>query len=156
MKLIILPLMFSVACIAYQNRDRIAEQYHAAYPVDPAKEAALERCASESKGFNRLDGDDREYCYRKYIEKGSVAAAPVPAPVPVTFYPYSPSHLDANDIRRQEANDNYLQESMIKAAAARPITVIQTPASSPQHTTAANLHRLIVNHHVSPTLHAHQ
>ena len=66
MKLILLPLAFSVAYIAYENRDRIIDQYMAAYPVSPAKEAALARCISETADFNRLDGDDRQSCYRKY------------------------------------------------------------------------------------------
>jgi hypothetical protein len=38
--------MFSVACIAYQNRDKIADQFNAAYPANPAKAAALQRCAN--------------------------------------------------------------------------------------------------------------
>jgi len=139
MKLILVPLMLSIACIAYQNRDKIADQYNAAYPADPAKEAAIEHCVATDRYFNRMDADDRTACYR---ESGvstpdirAVAAAPTPSP----SYAYSPSHLAGNDIRRQQANDEYLQESMIRAAAARPVVVIGTayrPAAPAHHVQA--------------------
>jgi hypothetical protein len=149
MKLILAPLMFSVACIAYQNRDKIADQFNAAYPANPAKAAALQRCANDVKSFNRLDADDRQYCYRQYVQEPSVdGAGVIPAAVPVTVYPYNPSHLPANDIRRQEANDSYLQERMLAAAASRPVTRIQTSAS-PQRMTVALPYK--TEHHVSPT-----
>jgi hypothetical protein len=125
MKFVLTPLMLSLAFIAYQNRDKIADQYYAAYPTSPAKEAAIQRCLVTNPNFNRMDADDRQQCYREYLESAPVAIAPAPAPSP--YYAYSPSHLAANDIRRQQANDAYLQASMIQAAAARPVTVVATP-----------------------------
>ena len=67
MKFVMLPLLLSLAGIAFINRDRIADEYNAAYPSDPAKQAALQECISENAGFNRLDPDDRAYCYRHYL-----------------------------------------------------------------------------------------
>jgi hypothetical protein len=135
-KLIILPLMFSAACIAYQNRDRIADQYYAAYPASSAKEAAIQHCLATNPDFNRMDADDRQQCYRENLGSAPVAAAPTPSP----YYAYNPSHLAANDIRRQQANDAYLQATIIQAAAARPVVVVATayhPAAQAHHTVQA-------------------
>jgi hypothetical protein len=86
MRFIVLPLLLSLAGIGYLNRDRILDAYTAAYPSDPAKEAALQQCISENSGFNRLDTDDRTYCYRRYlwtipgVLKASVAQSAHPLP----------------------------------------------------------------------------
>jgi hypothetical protein len=125
-ELIILPLMFSVACIAYQNRDRIADQYFAAYPANPAKEAAIQQCLAANPDFNRMDADDRQQCYRESLASAPVAITVAVAPTPSPYYAYNPSHLAANDIRRQQANDAYLQANMIQAAAACPVVVVAT------------------------------
>jgi hypothetical protein len=104
----VVPLVFSIACLGYVHRDKIIDQYTAAYPSDPAKQAAMQQCIEHDKNFNRLDADDRQACYRQYIAPTAIAAAPVAAgPSPAPYYPYSPSHLPGNDIRRQEANDGY-------------------------------------------------
>jgi hypothetical protein len=136
-KFVMLPLMFSIACVAYQNRDRIADQYHAAYPTDPAKEAAIQSCAARNPAFNRMDADDRQQCYRNNLEPALLPIEAAAAAASAS-YAYSPSHLASNDIRRQQANDQYLQESMIKAAAARPVVVVPgafhpAPAPAPAH-----------------------
>lgn len=55
MKLILLPLFCSLAIIGFENRDKIMDQYNAAYPSDPAKAAALARCIGQNPNFNRLD-----------------------------------------------------------------------------------------------------
>lgn len=147
MKLILLPLMFSVACIAYQNRDKIADQFNAAYPVNPAKEAALQHCLVANPSFNRMDADDREQCYRQGL--GSTSDAIAAAPTPSAYYAYSPSHLAANDIRRQQANDAYLQASIIQAAAARPIVIVTTsyrPTAQAHHTVHAYHAATVVAH----------
>ena len=126
MKLILAPLMLSLACIAYQNRDRIADQYNAAYPTNPTKDAALRHCIAANPQFNRMDADDRERCYRENMGS-TLAALPVAsARTPSPYYAYNPSHLAANDVRRQQANDAYLQASMIQAAARRPVVVVAT------------------------------
>jgi hypothetical protein len=149
MKLILVPLMFSVACIAYQNRDRIADQYHAAYPANPAKEAAIQHCLATNPNFNRMDADDRQQCYRESLGSTPVAIAVAAAPTPSPYYAYNPSHLAANDIRRQQANDTYLQASMIQAAAARPVVVVATayhPAAQAHHTVQAYRTAAVVAH----------
>jgi hypothetical protein len=143
MKLIMLPLLFSVAFIGYQNRDRFIDQYNAAYPSDPLKQAAIEQCVTENHNFNRLDADDRKHCYRKGLGTAAVELAPAPSP----SYAYSPSHLAGNDVRRQEANDSY-HFALIPAAQAAPIEpqpAYRAPAASP---------RVVVHytHHVTATV----
>jgi hypothetical protein len=136
MKLILLPLMISVACIAYQNRDKIADQYNAAYPANPAKEAAIQHCLGANPEFNRMDADDRQQCYRENLGSAPAAVTVAAAPTPSPYYAYNPSHLAANDVRREQANDTYLQASMIQAAAARPVMVVATsyhPAAQAHH-----------------------
>jgi hypothetical protein len=116
MKLVMLPLIFSIGFIAFENRDKIIDQYNAAYPSDPAKAAALQDCISHDKSFNRLDGDDRQACYRSHIAPAPIAVAPSPIPQ----YSYSPSGLPGNDIRRQQANDRYHSPGMVHSAQADP------------------------------------
>jgi hypothetical protein len=148
-KLIILPLMLSVACIAYQNRDKIADQYNAAYPANPAKEAAIQHCLAANPSFNRLDADDRKQCYRENLGSTPDAVAVAAAPTPSAYYAYNPSHLAANDIRRQQANDAYLQASMIRAAAARPVMVVATsyhPTAQAHRTVQAYRTTTVVAH----------
>ena len=149
MKLILAPLIFSVACIAYQNRDKIADQFNAAYPASPAKEAAIQHCLAANPSFNRMDADDRKQCYRQSLGSTDDAIAVAAAPTPNVYYAYSPSHLAANDIRRQEANDAYLQATMIQAAAARPIVMVTTsyrPAAWAHHTVPAYHTTTVVTH----------
>lgn len=124
MKLVMFPLMFSVAVIAFTNRDKIIDQYNAAYPSDPAKAAALQECISHDKSFNRLDGDDRQACYRQYVRAIPVAVAPTPNP----YYAFNPSNLPGNDIRREQANDGY-HSPVVHAAQA-------DPEPAPRHATA--------------------
>jgi hypothetical protein len=130
MKLIMLPLVFSVAFVAFENRDKIMDQYNAAYPSDPAKEVALQECISRDKYFNRLDGDDRQACYRKYMPPTPISVTPSPSP----SYAYSPSSLPGSDIRRQEANDSYRPPVVIPSAQDE-----QPPA--PRHAVAAHTQR---------------
>ena len=137
MKLIMLPLFFSIACIAYQNRDRIIDQYDAAYPSDPAKQAALTQCVAANPNFNRLDADDRQSCYHKNFGSTPVAFAPTPS----AYYAYSPSHLAGSDIRRQEANAAYRLPALIAKAEAAPAplpAVHQPPHLAAHHATPAH------------------
>ena len=133
MKLIMLPLAFSVAYIAYENRDKIIDQYNAAYPSNPAKEAALRECISRDKNFNRLDGDDRQACYRQFAPPTPVAVVPSGNP----YYAYSPSHLPGNDIRRQEATTGYRSPATIPAGEAKPRPARRAAAAGIQHRAAA-------------------
>jgi hypothetical protein len=114
-KFIMFPLLVSLAGIAYINHDRIADQYDAAYPSDPAKEAALRECISENAGFNRLDTDDRTYCYRHYLwaVPGIVKISGTQTP----SYAKGPNHLAGDDIRREEAADTYRHHEPAPAAA---------------------------------------
>jgi hypothetical protein len=137
MRLVMVPLVFSVACLAYVHRDKIIDQYTAAYPSDPAKAAAMQQCIEHNKNFNRLDADDRQACYRKYLPPTaiSVVTSPVAAgPAAAPYYPYSPSHLPGNDIRRQEANDSY--HPLIPSAQAEPLSPAAAPSPVPSPATA--------------------
>ena len=108
MKLIMLPLLLSVAYIGFEHRGEIADQYRAAYPSDPVKREALERCASIDRNFNRLDMIDRDRCYTAMAVRAPVVMVPATmVPIPSPSYAQNPSHLPGNDIRRQEANDRY-------------------------------------------------
>lgn len=147
MKLIMFPLLFSIGFLAYENRDKIADQYNAAYPPDPGKAAALNQCIGENRGFNRLDPDDRERCYRRYLAAPSPVELP---PVTSPFYAYSPSHLAGNDIRRQEANESYHPAGgLISTAEAAPLPkpAASTPTASAH--LASPIHRAATHHLVA-------
>lgn len=124
MKLIMLPVLLSVAFIGFEHRGEIMDQYRAAYPSDPAKREALEQCAHIDRNFNRLDMIDRDKCYTAFLAQAPMAAVP-PAmpPVPSPFYAQNPSHLPGNDIRRQEANDRYRLARTAGAASIVPPVV---------------------------------
>jgi hypothetical protein len=113
MKLIMLPLLVSVAYIGFEHRDAAIDLYRAAYPADPVKREALEQCVRRDTNFNRLDTIDRDRCYAAVAARVAVDTAPVPSPA----HPYNPSHLPGNDIRRAEANDTY---RVARAAAVAP------------------------------------
>src|SRR5205085_7677272 len=115
MKYIMLPVRLAVGYLGYEHRAAIVETYRAAYPDDPAKSAALDGCASRSRSFNRLDGDDRQRCYRQTF--GDVVPRQLP-PSASPAYAFSPSHEPANDIRRQQVN-----EGLIGSAHAAPAPV---------------------------------
>jgi hypothetical protein len=104
MKLIMLPVLLSVAYIGFEHRDAIVDQYRAAYPADPAKREALEQCARIDANFNRLDMIDRDNCYAAIAPKVAISTTANAASV---SYAFNPSHLPANDIRRNEANAAY-------------------------------------------------
>ena len=107
MRLIMVPVIFSIGFLMFEQRDKVMDLYHAAYPVDPIKSAELSSCA-ENPNFNRLDSGDRAACYAgTYGKREEPALIPTPQPT----YAYSPSHLPANDIRREEANTSYLRGS---------------------------------------------
>src|SRR5262249_40185587 len=114
MRLIMLPILFSLAYLGYEDRDKILDLYRAAYPGDPAKREALDQCAMAAN-FNRLDSADRQACYAGTWGQRRLAIAPTPAP----RYDFSPSHLPGNDVRRQAANDQYRYPAgLVRAAAA--------------------------------------
>jgi len=148
MKLVLVPMMFSIAVIGFTNRDKILDVYHSAYPTDPAKTAALERCAARDPAFNRLDPDDRERCYRGVGE-----------PEPIAFDAgYNPSHLPGNDIRRQQSNERPLAPVALQTALARPVVPVPSsapvsaaPATTPHPFTA--VHRVAVSHPTAPVHH---
>lgn len=104
MKLIMVPVIFTVGFLMFEQRDKMMDLYHAAYPVDPVKAQALKSCA-ENPNFNRLDSGDRAACYSGNYGKKE---EPVLTPTPQPYYAYNPSHLPGNDIRREEANSAYM------------------------------------------------
>jgi hypothetical protein len=143
MRLVMLPLAFSVAYIAYENRDRIIDQYTAAYPVAPAKEAALERCISETRSFNRLDADDRQSCYRKYRVE-AVVEAELDYLAPMS----GPGHRPANDnTQRQTVNDGCAPQRLIVGADTTPSVFIH-PAASQQRRAEAS-HQIAADRRMS-------
>jgi hypothetical protein len=146
MKLIMLPLLFSVAYIGFEHKDEIADLYRAAYPADPVKREAIEQCA-QSPNFNRLDTADRERCYAGTWGSIPVALAPSPSP----YYAYSASHLPGNDIRRQEANDSYRLAGLISSASAAPSVPNPVNLPSPAHQPAAAAHRAPRAHYAAAT-----
>jgi hypothetical protein len=103
MKLIMLPVLLSVAFIGFEHRDAIIDQYRAAYPADPTKREALEQCARIDPNFNRLDTSDRANCYGAIVPRTAAGVIPGSS----VSYAHNPSHLPPNDIRRQEVNAAY-------------------------------------------------
>jgi len=123
MKLIMLPLLLSAAYIGFEHRGEIMDQYRAAYPSDPLKREALERCASIDQNFNRLDMIDRDQCYKAMAVRAPGPLVPIPSPT----YAQNPSHLPGNDIRRQEANDRYRL-----AQTAGAVSIVPNPLPAPR------------------------
>lgn len=122
MRLIMMPVIFTIGFLVFEQHDKMMDLYHAAYPSDPVKAAALDVCAA-NMNFNRLDSGDRSACYAGTYGRPE---APMLVPTPQPTYGYSPSHLPGNDIRRQEANSAYLQGIQANPAAPPPL-----PASTP-------------------------
>ena len=148
MRLIMMPVIVSIGVVMFAQRDKMLDLYRAAYPVDPAKAEALDEC-SRNPNFNRLDSGDRAVCYAKTYGRNEppydrVDAAPlVPTPQPV--YPYNPSHLPGNDIRREEANSAYLR------AIQQPAAPADVPAATPHPV----VHPILPPHHVVHHHYAH-
>jgi hypothetical protein len=97
MKLVLLPLVISAAYMGFEHRDAAIDLYRLAYPNDPAKREALDQCARGVPNFNRLDSADRDSCYASFSYRIAAASAAS----------FNPSHLPANDVRREEAFDGY-------------------------------------------------
>ncbi len=138
MRLIMMPVIFTVGFLVFEHHDKMLDLYHAAYPTDPVKAAALDRCA-ENMNFNRLDSGDRASCYDGTYGRPE---APVLIPTPQPSYAYSPSHLPGNDIRRQEANTNYLHNAPANPAMADVHGAAQHPVphpTTPHHYTNQHL-----------------
>jgi len=136
MKLLMVPVIFSVGFLMFEQRDKMMDLYHAAYPVDGVKVAALNSCA-ENANFNRLDSGDRAACYAgNYGKKEEPTFQPTPQP----YYAYSPSHLAGSDIRRQEANSAYEHGAPANPA----LTDIYQPAPHPV------LHPTVPHHYTYP------
>lgn len=107
MKLLMVPVICTVGFLMFNQRDKMADLYHAAYPADPVKAEALKSCA-ENTNFNRLDSGDRAACYAGTYGKRET---PVLIPTPQPSYAFNPSHLPGNDIRREQANTDYLHNA---------------------------------------------
>ena len=143
MRFIMLPVLFSLAYIGFENRDKIADQYNAAYPSDPVKQAALQDCIARHPNFNRLDADDRHACYTGTWGRRPVALPASPSP----YYAYSPSHLAGNDVRRQEANASY-RPSIIPSAQAAPLVSGTVGPAVPVRRLDTATRRSVSAHHV--------
>jgi hypothetical protein len=133
-----MPVIFTVGFLVFEQHDKMMDLYHAAYPADPVKAAALNICA-ETLNFNRLDSGDRASCY------AGTYGRPEPSmliPTPQPTYAYSPSHLSGNDIRRQEANSSYLEGAQTNPAPAPVYPASQNPVlhpTTPHHYTHPHL-----------------
>jgi hypothetical protein len=153
MKLVLLPLLFILGFYLYEGRDKIIDQYNAAYPSDRAKAQAMAHCAAAEPDFNRLDADDRKHCYRK--ELGTDPSSP--APTPSAYYAYNPSHLPGNDIRREQANDEFLIHSA-RAAPAAPVPASLMTATTTVPGASTVPYRAMPQHHTGtgyPVIRAH-
>lgn len=128
MKLIALPLLFSIGYVGFEHHDKIIDQYNAAYPSDPARSAALAKCATRDPGFIRLDADEREHCYRAVFGNDRTALE-LPARVSPSYL-LNASSVSANDIRRQQTNENF--RPPVRAAAPTTLTRI-APKAAPTH-----------------------
>jgi hypothetical protein len=106
MKGILFPALLAAAgYLGVTQTDKIVDLYRAAYPNDPQKSLALERCATRNPNFNRLDSADRAYCYSDGYEVRPAAVGLGRGLSP--SYDFNPSHLPKDDVRRQQANDTY-------------------------------------------------
>jgi hypothetical protein len=149
MKLIMLPLLVSLAYLGIEHRGEIIDQYRAAYPVDPAKRAVLDHCAAAAPNFNRLDMDERQKCYESNLTPAPIGLAAMPSP----YYELSPSHLPGDDVRRQEANSGFrtgelggLISSAEAAPALREPSVPQRLPIAPAHAAAARTPATAAHH----------
>jgi hypothetical protein len=144
MKLIVLPLLICLAYLGFENSDKFIDIYRSAYPADPVKRTAIEECALHRE-FNRLDPEDRQRCYDRMLPTATVAAIPVASP----YYPYNPSHLPGNDVRRQEANAGF---QLVQPASAEPLAVhpAAPPAPQPQPAAPVVYHPVPPHHPATP------
>jgi hypothetical protein len=126
MKLVMLPIMASLAFIGFEHRSEIVDLYRAAYPADPVKREALEACARSDPNFNRLDTIDRNSCYANISARFPGAAASGPG----VSDRRSPSQLPATDVRRQEATANYRRLAQAASASGVPVAPSGAPVAS--------------------------
>jgi hypothetical protein len=127
-----MPVIFTVGFLVFEQHDKMMDLYRAAYPSDPVKAAALDTCAGNTN-FNRLDSGDRAACYSGTYGRPE---APALIPTPQPTYAYSPSHLPGNDIRRQEADSAYRQGMQQNPAPPPVHPAAQHPALPPRHSSA--------------------
>ncbi len=89
------------------------EFYRQLYPADAAQRQALDRCAAEDLGFNRLDAAARTTCYR-HEPPAEVAASDhaldrLPQANFVDLWRAAgEGHLPQSDVRAEEQNDRYI------------------------------------------------
>lgn len=127
------PVIVLVGVGMFSQRDRMLDFYHAAYPFDPARAEALNDCAG-NPNFNRFDSGDRAVCYaRVYGENGprsvgSAAGSPVPRP--------------GNEMRRAEANSDYLRAAQYPVAPG-----LLTPTPHPVVHPILPSHHTVARHH---------
>jgi hypothetical protein len=129
-----------VAAIGYlgvTHTDKVVDLYRAAYPSDPQKSLALDRCAERNPNFNRLDSADRAYCYSEGY--GARPAMVTLGPVPSPSYDFNLSHLPQNDIRRQQANDSYTGAPTAPPSVSAGLTTPAMAAPVPQAVPATRL-----------------
>ena len=91
--------------------------YADAYPTDPLKHAALERCVESSSGFNRLLAAERAACYARLIPTPAAiqqAKAPPAQVAAVNFVDMMHSaargRQPQNDVRVEQENFSFTHQ----------------------------------------------
>lgn len=121
-------ILAAVGYVGLGNTDKMVDLYRAAYPNDPQKAQALERCATLYPNFNRLDSADRATCFADgYRSRPAPAVATAMGRGPAPAYEFSPSHLPGNDIRRQQANEAYVTPPSLPVLAPTPAMAMPAP-----------------------------
>jgi hypothetical protein len=104
----LLPLLLiAIGVVGLINHGMIDDEWAAMYPTDPARQAALARCAQEDGLFNRFSEAGRAACYQKYLQVElpanapgitvSIPGAPAPATAPTHVVPHAPTlHTNSN------------------------------------------------------------
>lgn len=104
-----LLIVAGIGGFAVLHPEVVRAYYQDIYPSDPAKRQALDLCFMQDHKFNRLDSGEREACYRHilYAVGETSAAVAVPDANPIDLRRDAAlGHLQRNDVRRQEQNDN--------------------------------------------------
>jgi hypothetical protein len=60
-------VLAAAAAFAVIERDAVVEEWDAAYPSDPDKQSAIQRCFNDNHNFDRLSGPARRECYEKWL-----------------------------------------------------------------------------------------
>jgi hypothetical protein len=96
--------------VAVAHPGTIRNLMQAIYPTDPALRRALDQCALEDSGFNRLDPEARNACYRWLLPTIEPEAAGTRHPTPPANFvdlwrAAGWGHISGNDVRGQQQTE---------------------------------------------------